>query len=280
MCQKCGKNSCNSCSGSSSNSSSANTEALLAQVQDQLQEVLTATNFLLNGHPILIIEDTDDIASFDFDSGKGFGTWQGWAVCDGQSHLSSKKKNVATPNFIDRFIVMAGGTYDVGDTGGASEVTLTTPQIPVHSHTLTDPGHIHAIDDDGHTHGLTQSPHTHPLSDPGHTHDIPDHSHGFTPAVFTVDDDFTGPYAVSCGSVGSGTNYGGITTDVVSQAIDSSNTGISMDEASISISAQSANTGIEIEEATTGITIGNAGEGEAHNNLPPYFAAIFIKYIG
>ena len=50
---------------------------------------------------------------------------QGWALCDG---------NNGTPNLCDRFIVGAGKTYGVGDTGGTNEVALTKNQMPNHSH--------------------------------------------------------------------------------------------------------------------------------------------------
>jgi microcystin-dependent protein len=49
----------------------------------------------------------------------------GWALCDGSN---------GTPDLRDRFIVGAGGSYDVGNTGGASSVTLDISQIPSHSH--------------------------------------------------------------------------------------------------------------------------------------------------
>jgi hypothetical protein len=64
----------------------------------------------------------------------------GWVLCDGNS---------STPNLQDRFVVGAGNSYSVGDTGGASSVTLSTSQIPAHSHTMTvtDPGHYHTTND-------------------------------------------------------------------------------------------------------------------------------------
>lgn len=49
----------------------------------------------------------------------------GWALCNGQN---------GTPNLVDRFIVGAGSAYAVGATGGSSTVTLTTAQIPSHTH--------------------------------------------------------------------------------------------------------------------------------------------------
>jgi microcystin-dependent protein len=50
---------------------------------------------------------------------------KGWFLCNGQN---------GTPNLVDRFVVGAGSTYPVGSTGGANTVTLTTAQIPSHSH--------------------------------------------------------------------------------------------------------------------------------------------------
>lgn len=60
----------------------------------------------------------------------------GWVLCDGTN---------STPNLVDRFIVGSGtdsgGTHDVDDTGGANSFTLTSNQLPSHSHTLT--AHTH-----------------------------------------------------------------------------------------------------------------------------------------
>lgn len=49
----------------------------------------------------------------------------GWFLCNGSN---------GTPNLRDRFVVGAGGTYNVGDTGGAKDVTLTEAQMPSHKH--------------------------------------------------------------------------------------------------------------------------------------------------
>jgi len=64
----------------------------------------------------------------------------GWALCDGRN---------GTPDLRDRFIVGAGGSYNVGDTGGASSVTLNTSQIPSHSHSGS------ASSAGSHTHGAS-----------------------------------------------------------------------------------------------------------------------------
>ena len=61
---------------------------------------------------------------------------QGWNLCDGTN---------GTPNLTDRFVVGAGLTYAVGATGGGGTITLTSDQMPAHTHvaTVTDPGHNH-----------------------------------------------------------------------------------------------------------------------------------------
>lgn len=60
----------------------------------------------------------------------------GWYLCDGSN---------GTPNLTDRFIIGAGSSYSVNGTGGVSSVTLTTNNMPAHTHTatVTDPGHTH-----------------------------------------------------------------------------------------------------------------------------------------
>jgi len=59
----------------------------------------------------------------------------GWYLYDGAN---------GTPDLRDRFIIGAGSTYAVAATGGATTVTLTTSNMPTHTHTVTDPTHFHA----------------------------------------------------------------------------------------------------------------------------------------
>lgn len=49
----------------------------------------------------------------------------GWVVCDGTN---------GTPDLRDKFVLGAGTTHTVGETGGAEEVTLTVAQMPSHNH--------------------------------------------------------------------------------------------------------------------------------------------------
>ena len=52
----------------------------------------------------------------------------GWFLCDGAN---------GTPDLRDRFVVGAGSTYAVNDTGGVDAVTLTEEQMPAHDHAFS-----------------------------------------------------------------------------------------------------------------------------------------------
>lgn len=49
----------------------------------------------------------------------------GWALCNGSN---------GTPDLRDRFIVGAGSSYSVGNTGGSESVTLNWSMVPAHQH--------------------------------------------------------------------------------------------------------------------------------------------------
>lgn len=49
----------------------------------------------------------------------------GWALCDGQE---------SRPDLRDRFVLGAGTSHAVGETGGSETVTLTLDQMPAHTH--------------------------------------------------------------------------------------------------------------------------------------------------
>ena len=53
----------------------------------------------------------------------------GWSLCDGTN---------GTPDLRGRFIVGAGGSYEVAATGGAENVALTAGQMPNHAHSGGD----------------------------------------------------------------------------------------------------------------------------------------------
>jgi microcystin-dependent protein len=85
-----------------------------------------------------------------------------YVLCNGQTVARSDGAgNITTPDLRNRFIVGAGDTYSIGNTGGANEVTLTTAQIPAHTHSITASGSTGAA-----------GAHNHSVYDPGHSHSV------------------------------------------------------------------------------------------------------------
>jgi microcystin-dependent protein len=108
----------------------------------------------------------------------------------------------------------------LGATGGAETVTLTTAQMPTHSHGVTDPGHGHGVTDPSHAHGV---------SDPGH-------NHLYTNVAVA------GAVSLTSGA----SSFGG--TDAVGNA----QTNISINAAFTGVSVNSASAGISVNNAGSG----------------------------
>lgn len=83
----------------------------------------------------------------------------GWLFCDGTAVLRTSYADLFStigttfgpgdgsttfnlPDATSRVIVGAG-VFAVGDSGGASSITLDVGQLPAHAHTINDPGHTH-----------------------------------------------------------------------------------------------------------------------------------------
>ena len=72
----------------------------------------------------------------------------GWALCNGvTSFTNTKGISQKAPDLRDRFVVGAGNSYAVDNTGGEKEVTLSVAQMPSHDHDYHDPGHSHGYKD-------------------------------------------------------------------------------------------------------------------------------------
>jgi microcystin-dependent protein len=65
--------------------------------------------------------------------------YEGWQLCNGKNN---------SPDLQERFIVAAGGRYNIGNKGGSDTVTLVESQMPAHRHTAQTPAsgnHRHNI---------------------------------------------------------------------------------------------------------------------------------------
>lgn len=167
----------------------------------------------------------------------------GWAICDGTN---------GTPDLRNRFIVGAGSTYALSDSGGSASQTitvaahvLTAAEMPSHSHGVTDPGHNHGVSDPGHSHAVTDPQHSHALSNFTNTNPRPT---GAGNAVWTPDG---GTAATAAASTG--------------------------------VTINGAATGVGVNSAYTGVTTQSAGSDGGHShtasgstNLPPYYGLYFI----
>lgn len=286
-CNKCKKNKC--CCSSSSASSSAQLQAQVDVLQETVNDLVETTKFL-KGHPILIIQNADDIALFDATTKLGSGDWEGWAMCVGNTHYDPiKKVNFTTPNLVDRFVVMATGSYAVNAVGGSNTVALTANQNGQHTHSITDTGHTHNITDPGHNHGVTDNGHTHTGTAAPHTHTltmdaVPDHTHALADGSTIVSSFNSGEFVdgvsgaaeidangTTLVAAGGHTPTGTANAAGAALSIDNANTGVAVDNAFIGIT--------ETNSEVTGITIANSGAGDAHENRPPFYALIFVQKV-
>ena len=60
----------------------------------------------------------------------------GWVVCDGTN---------GTPDLRGQFVMGTSTNHALGSTGGEEQHTLSTNEMPSHSHTVNDPGHAHGV---------------------------------------------------------------------------------------------------------------------------------------
>ena len=163
----------------------------------------------------------------------------GWYLCNGSN---------STPDLRNRFIVGAGSgsSYSVGNTGGSNTVTLSTSQIPSHSHTTNNHSHNASVSDPGHGHSVS-------VSDPGHYHNT-----SVTGAkLFPGNGGAHVPYGGAGGYPGTHFN------------MSNANTGISAN-------ASNANTSISVSTGNANPSTNNTGGGGSHENRPPYYALCYI----
>ena len=189
-------------------------------------------------------------------SGESTAIPSGWHLCDG---------NEGTPDLRDRFIVGAGNTYKVKDTGGEATHKLTTNEMPSHNHGFTGTSHSHT----GSLSSATAA------SAGSHTHTMSGGSSGGYVNIQSLDEEGRNTTeARMYASVASLHVESGIKEYCVQLPVYGSS-------GSSTISSGGAHThsvtgSVTVNSATAGGTVGSTGGGQAHENRPPYFALCFI----
>lgn len=156
------------------------------------------------------------------------------------------------PNIADRFILPAGSSYyTLGATGGASSHTLSTGQLPSHTHDLG--GHTHDLS--GHTHSLSGS-----YGVSGTTGSAGSHQHG-SPNGASFATDGGGPYLLGGGGTFNINTSAGASTASAGDHTHSFSGTVSL---SGSTGGGSGSTG-----GPSGSS-GSAGSGSSIDHMPPY----------
>jgi len=141
-----------------------NTYVAIADLDVLIQDYLNSTtgNLISNKMvPYSVLPYFGPITFFD-SSGAGTGDWNKIYLCNGNNGtpdlrgraLTGVINGVPGPTLspvVDPAISPANPNYSLYDVAGANQITLTSTQIPVHTHAntvntvLTDPGHTHSF---------------------------------------------------------------------------------------------------------------------------------------
>jgi hypothetical protein len=159
----------------------------------------------------------------------------GWQLCDGSN---------STPNLRDRFVVGAGSSYAVNNTGGNTSISIATTNLPAHTHSVSLTGTSGAAG--GHLHSATST-----VSDPGHAHTVPD-------------------YAIAAGVGLYPSYYSGYAQTQVTETTTTVGTGVSV---GTTVAAVADHTHTLSLSGTSGST----GSGTSIDTRPPYYALCYIQ---
>ena len=188
------------------------------------------------------------------------GTGTGWVLCDGQTYTVDGV-SVTPPDLRNRFVVGAGsgGNYNVGDTGGSDNVTLSDNEMPNHNHGSSSV--TVSVNSSGLT-VSTESDHTHgtgTLAMDGqgaHNHNVRFYGGGTTGTVPSLR--FDGGGHVDFATL----------TNIGNHAHNMSGSTGSGGSHNHSISGSISGSGT--------LSMAGEGGGAAHENRPPYYALCYI----
>lgn len=178
-----------------------------------------------------------------------------------------------------KFLLGSSSDYELAMTGGEATHTLSSEELPLHSHSMSD--HTHSVGE--HSHGLNN--HTHGMS---HTHGVGSyaaasngaHQHNTGRGAWWVRNDAKNALVVSEGYY----SNEGWTSNLTSSAgaHGHSITGTSAGASSSTTGGASGNTANNSAFNSGGPsnnTTGNAGGNTAHNNMPPYLVVNIWKRV-
>ena len=193
-------------------------------------------------------------------SGESTAIPNGWHLCDGSS---------GTPDLRDRFIVGAGSTYKVKDTGGEATHKLTTNEIPSHNHGFTGTSHSHTGSLSGAT-AASAGSHTHTMSENLTAASSGSHTHTINTAIVS------GSKIVAHGNGDTVINATNIDDETTSDGVHTHSISGTITAASAGAHTHNVTGKVTVNSTTAGGTVGSTGGGQAHENRPPYFALCFI----
>ena len=152
----------------------------------------------------------------------------------------------------------------LGGTGGAETHTLSTAEMPAHTH--TQDAHTHTQN----SHNHTQDAHNHTITDPGHTHGLPE---GQTDGDGTLVDKSNA--ADNNPAVVTDSAVTGVTVDNAT-AINQAATATNQNATATNQAATATNQAATATNQNATATNQNTGGGGAHNNVQP---TIILNYL-
>lgn len=211
----------------------------------------------------------------------------GWAIMSGQQVSAASNPGLAAmfgatggqvtiPDMTNTFPVGAGTGVALLATAGAASVALTTAQLPIHNHGVTDPQHSHTE--------AAAPNHSHNGTTGGNNQNL-DHAHSFQDgrSVPSWPAGWNSWLVAAAGGAGvvpdtPGTALGGAAYIGQSGGIIGGGGVIAHDHA-FNTSSNGAHSHA-INNSGTGISIQNAGLGATHENRPPCRGVNFIIRLG
>ena len=144
---------------------------LNALIQAYLDSQSTSENYSNRMVPYTVVEYYGSLGNFNA-SGAGLGTWANIYLCNGQNGTPDKRGRLPVGAIqgvgggaLNPFVDPANPgnpNYNLNTTSGTNTVTLTTNQIPSHTHNnilnFNDPGHTHTLYFAEYPTGVTSNP--------------------------------------------------------------------------------------------------------------------------